>query len=44
MAYKTRDKVSCKLTTLIGTASEFLESELPTLRDVLKYGLFFRRI
>ena len=42
MANKTCDKISCKLTNLTGIASKFLESELPTLRDVLKYGLFLR--
>ena len=40
MAYKTHDKVSCKLMKLIGTSNKFLKSELPTLRNVLKHGLF----
>ena len=41
MNYKTCDKFSCKLTKLIYATSN---SELQTLRDVLKYDLFFRRI
>ena len=44
MAYKARYKVSCKLTTLIGTEDKFFESELPTLNDVLKYVLFHKSI
>ena len=44
MAFKTRDRVSCKLRKLIGKANKFLESKLPTLKDNLKYGLFLRKI
>ena len=39
---KTRNTVSSHLSTLVGTGRELTPSELPTTRDLLRLGIFFR--
>ena len=39
---RTRLQTFTHMSNLIGTGREFLPSELPTLRDVLRYGLLLR--
>ena len=39
---KTRHKSASNLSEFLGTGQEFLVSELPTLHDVLRFGIFLR--
>ena len=39
---RTRHKSASNLSEFLGTGQEFLVSELPTLRDVLRFGIFLR--
>ena len=39
---KTRGQLSSHLSLLIGTGKELLVSELPTVRDILRFGLLLR--
>ena len=39
---RTRKTSSSHLSTLVGKGRELLVSELPTVRDVLKYGIHLR--
>ncbi|KAI4806672.1 hypothetical protein KUCAC02_017487 [Chaenocephalus aceratus] len=39
---KTRAKSTSHLSNLVGTGRELLVSELPTVRDILRYGIYLR--
>uniref|UniRef100_UPI00358F4F97 uncharacterized protein n=1 Tax=Myxine glutinosa TaxID=7769 RepID=UPI00358F4F97 len=39
---RTRMKSSSHLSNLVGTGQELLVSELPTVRDILRYGIYLR--
>ena len=39
---KTRAKSTSHLSNLVGTRRELLVSELPTVRDILRYGIYLR--
>ena len=41
---KTRKKSESHLSNLVGAGKEFLPSELPTSRDVLRYGVLIREL
>ena len=41
---KTRKKSGSHLSNLVGAGKEFLPSELPTSRDVLRYGVLIREL
>ena len=42
MAAKTRQRASTHLSLYVGTGRELLNTELPTLRDLLRYGVLLR--
>ena len=42
MAAKTRQKSGTHMSDFFGTGKEILVSELPTVRDVLRYGISLR--
>ena len=44
MATKTRIKSSCQLSLFLGVGKELVVSELPTARDILRYGLLQREL
>lgn len=44
MSKKTRNKSGSHLSQLIGTGKEFVRSELPTTRDILRFGILQREI
>lgn len=39
---KTRSKSSSHLSILVGNGQELLVSELPTVRDILRYGIYLK--
>ena len=39
---RTRTNSSSHLSNLVGTGRELLVSELPTARDILRYGIYLR--
>ena len=41
---KTRNKIASHLSSLVGTGREFIPSELPTHRDLLRYGILCREL
>ena len=41
-ARKTRGSLTTHMTSLVGSGREFIPSQLPTNRDVLRFGLYLR--
>lgn len=39
---RTRTKSSCHMSKFVGNGQELLVSDLPTVRDILRYGIFLR--
>ena len=44
MSTRTRKKSSCRLSLYLGVGNELISSELPTVRDILRYGLLQREL
>ena len=44
MANRTRNKSSSHLSNYIGPGKDLVPSELPTVRDILRYGLLKREL
>ena len=44
MSKRTRNALSIKMSNLVGSGKELYTSELPTARDMLRYGIFLREI